>query len=48
MICHRIFGFSGDCRVNVNVDFGDTDPRLTETERKYASGKSHQKPGTHI
>ena len=22
MICHRIFGFSGDCRVNVNVDYG--------------------------
>ena len=21
MICHRIFGFSGDCQVNVNVDF---------------------------
>ena len=22
MICHRIFEFSGDCRVNVNVDYG--------------------------
>ena len=22
MICHRIFGLSSDCRVNVNVDYG--------------------------